>query len=80
MNLENFSLEDDDSNGLFITQESREIIPLIPNMGNEESNEGEVCDMGDVHAVTSTPYSDISDAEDFQIPPSQTVQAKGNER
>ena len=61
------SLEDDDCASLFITQEPCESVPLMPNMGDESDQAWVV---GDPH------YSDISDADDFEIPSSQ-VQGKG---
>ena len=55
------SLEDDDVGNFFITQEPNQRVSLVPNF-DEES------DVVDVHRAK---YSDISDAEDFEIPSSQ---------
>ena len=74
--MEVFSLEEDDGNELFITQESK-----IDRINRESNDKGIIGDPEDfstpcVSLVSQgkhdTPaYSDISDSEDFQIPSSQ---------
>ena len=71
MDLENFSLEDDDANGLFITQESREIIPLIPDMSENYDSASEFVFETDGKPITQVEYSDISDEEIINVPSSQ---------
>ena len=66
-----FSLEDDDGNDLFITQESRELIPLFPSGLEEGNNEGNMCVESEKEDVLFGQYSDISDDEVFDIPSSQ---------
>ena len=70
--MELCSLEDDDYGDMFITQESQNIIPLVPDVDVDT-------EMGDDHKVLEIEksvcpqYSDISDADDFNLQPSQPV-------
>ena len=78
--MENFSLEEEDTNGLFITQEAREIVPLIPDFNDSDGNdmefENSVVNQGHVENA----YSDISDVDDFDVPSSQAIQQFPNGR
>ena len=78
--MENFSLEEDDGNELFITQESREIVPLIPNMDNNDENDVEFLGVSHGGESHSMHYSDISDDEMLQVPSSQPVRIDENKR
>ena len=71
--MEMFSLEEDDANALFITQESRNIVPLIPNFEENDGNVVESCSSNQAEHEVTTQYSDISDDDVFQIPSSQMV-------
>ena len=59
--MELCSLEDDECSNLFITQEPSQLVPLVPKFDAENGF------YGDSHQK----YSDISDAEDFELPASQ---------
>ena len=72
--MEVYSLEEEDVGDMFLTQESRNIVSLVPNfeVENEEvTGESNLTELGVVRAEH---YSDISDAEDFEIPCSQISQ------
>ena len=73
--MDTFSLEDDDCSDLFITQESRNVVPLFPNfsVNGDNSPNIEVADQGCVpHGPV---YSDISDDDLSNIPSSQQVKS-----
>ena len=68
--MEVCSLEDDEYGNMFITQESRNIVPLVSNLDAEvEMDLGS--DVLEIGKGASTQYSDISDVEDFHLPSSQ---------
>ena len=67
-NMEMFSLEEEDCNGLFITQQSKDDSSVVLRNENEVGNSNG-CE-GSVHDEAPH-YSDISDEEDFEIPCSQ---------
>ena len=69
--MEFFSLEEDEVDNMFVTQESKNIVPLVPKFDDENSMEVGVEGAAQKAVLCSEPYSDISDAEDFQIPCSQ---------
>ena len=61
------SLEDQDYNELFITQEARNIVPLVQNDdGDFEMDLG--VDLLEIGKGNKPHYSDISDADDFEMP------------
>ena len=65
------SLEEDEHSDMFITQESRNVVPLFPNFDVEsdmEVGQGNVVEIGN---ASQNQYLDISDAEDFEVPSSQ---------
>ena len=71
--MESISLEDEDPRNMFITQESRNIVPLVPNFEEEEDPffRIEIDNAGVGNAALRDPqYSDISE-DDFEIPSSQ---------
>ena len=73
MDPEQFSLEDDDGSDLFITQESWEIVPLFPIFEENYDKVPHVRPQQEGPVPRVNYYSDISDAEDFEIPPSQQL-------
>ena len=68
--MELCSLEEEDYGDMFITLESWKIVPLVPNfdVDCEMDINSDVIEIG---KTGQTQYSDISDAEDFDIPLSQ---------
>ena len=75
--MEIFSLEEDTCDGLFLTQRSSQ--DNFVNMGNQsggeyEANSEMVMDTVGPASSNVHAYSDISDAEDFQMPSSQIQQ------
>ena len=65
--MEMYSLEEDEGNALFITQERRNLVPLVPNWDKSDANSSETG--GFVEAIKQ--YSDISDDDAFEISSSQ---------
>ena len=78
--MEFYSLEDEEGNNMFLTQESKEIVPLIPNFEVETDMEVGNGGAAQKDNLCSNEYSDISDAEDFQIPCSQVQYASNGYR
>ena len=71
--MEVFSLEDEDYENVFITQEPTEVVDLQPNFEISQEVDSEV-QMLDMFIENSQPqYSDISDVDDCQIPSSQVT-------
>ena len=69
--METYSLEEDDVSAMFITQESWDIVPLIPNLEENTEKDVEITEMLDGKHEVNAQYSDISDDEVFEIPSSQ---------
>ena len=65
------SLEEEDVGDIFLTQESREIVPLIPNFEVESDIEMVETRSTQNTNRAATQYSDISDEEDVTIQSSQ---------
>ena len=68
--MELCSLEEEDYGDMFITQESPNIVPLVPNFNGdcEMDSNSDVLEIG---KTGQTKYSNISDVEDFELPLSQ---------
>ena len=78
--MEVCSLEEDDVGDIFLTQSSRNLVPLVPNFGGE-SDRGGLEVESTPNAVLCRPiYSDSSDQEDFDIPCSQVQGGLGGSR
>ena len=73
-----YSLEDGDVGNIFVTQESRNIVPLVPNFDVEADSVMEVDSVP--NPQSGTQYSDISDDEFCGIPCSQVSQKKDDSR
>ena len=73
-----YSLEEEDVGNIFVTQQSRNIVPLVPNFEDEHDMETEEPAVTQNNNLWSTHNLDISEYDDFQIPCSQ-VQNKEND-
>ena len=69
--MEFYSLEDEEGDNIFLTQEPKDIIPLIPNFEVEADMDIEAGDMTQKENLCQPQYSDISDEEDNPFPCSQ---------
>ena len=68
-----FSLEEDNGNSLFITQESHNVDGNLPNFdicGGSADGDLNAMEMNEIDTMQ---FSDILDVEDFQIPSSQLM-------
>ena len=71
-NMDLCSPEEDDYGNMFIMQESRNVVPLVPNFDAES----EMCEGSEILEISkqdAAHYSDISDVEDFDMESSQTI-------
>ena len=78
--MELYSLEEEEGGDMFITQQNKNIVPLIPNF---ELNGESVMDTNESaqNQVLCQPiYSDISDDDAFKIPCSQVARVTPSDR
>ena len=75
-----FSLEDEDVSDMFLTQQLSKNVEILPNFDLENERFLENSQVTQMDDGSGACYSDISDAEDFQIPSSQLQNVRKSPR
>ena len=76
--MELYSLEDQSAGDMFLTQETSNILPLVPNFEHKDDMETCAGDAAQNGVLCQPIYSDISEDDAFEFPCSQvpnTLQA-----